>query len=169
MDTKVRRSTNGWPHLAPPDLEVRKPFMDYGFLEFCSALPSALRTASHLHVAMLRRYHPRLARLPIQQTGVAPGASRLRRYGMAAVRRAYRAARLAGLPLAPWIRGAFDFEHWLADPAIERALRADLLARDARVRDYFDTAAIEAVRDQTFRTGGIAHQISSICCVSSTC
>lgn len=160
MDTKVRRSTNGWPHLAPPDLEVRKPFLDYGFLEFCAGLPPALRTASHLHVAILRRYHPRLARIPIQQTGVVAGASRARRYGMAAVRRAYRAARAAGVPLAPWVRGAFDLDLWLSEPSIERALRADLLATDACIRGYFDPVAIESVLERTFRTGGIAHQIA---------
>lgn len=160
MDTKVRRSTNGWPHLAAPDLEVRKPFLDYGFLAFCAGLPTEFRTGSWLHVAILRRYFPALARVPIQRTGVRPGAPRAAYVGMAAVRRAYRAARSLGLPLAPWVRGAFDLDAWLREPAVEQELRAALLAPDARVRDHFDTRAIGQVLDQTFRTGGIAHQIA---------
>lgn len=160
MDTKVRRSTNGWPHLAPPDLEVRKPFFDYGFLEFCAGLPPEYRTASRLHVAILRRYFPRLARLPICQTGVRPGAPRAAYLAMAAVRRVYRGGRRLGLPLDPWIRGALDVEFWLKPPSVERQLRTVLLDPGARLREYFDPSAIDAVLDQTFRTGGIAHQIA---------
>ncbi|MEQ1730902.1 MAG: asparagine synthase-related protein, partial [Vicinamibacterales bacterium] len=159
MDTKVRRSTNGWPHLAVPDVEVRKPFLDYVFLEFCAGLPAELRSASRLHIEILRRYFPAFARVPIQRTGVRPGAPSAARLAMAAVRRIHKGARVLGLPLAPWIRGAFDTASWMMADT-ERQLRETLLDSGARVRDHFDPRAIDAVLNQTFRTHEIAHEIA---------
>ncbi|MGE0394926.1 MAG: hypothetical protein AB7P67_15270, partial [Vicinamibacterales bacterium] len=160
MDTKMRRTINGWPHLAVPEIEVRKPFLDYGFLEFCAGLPAARRDRSRLHVEILRRYFPALARVPIQQTGVRPDAPRALYYGMAAVRRLHRGARALGLPLAPWVRGAFDFQSWLAPSAVERHLRDALLAPGARVHAYFDAGAIDQVIERTMRTGEIAEHVA---------
>ncbi len=160
MDTKLRRAINWWPHMCVNDLEVRKPFLDYGFLEFCAGLPLELRRSSRMHVEILRRFFPALARVPIQRTGVRPGAPRLAYLAMAGVRRLHRGARAAGIPLRPWVRGAFDLSTWLQAPGIEQRFRDVLVRPDARVAGYFDRASVAAVLDQTFGIPQVAHEIA---------
>lgn len=150
MDTKVRRHVNWWQHMAVNDVESRKPFLDYQFLEFCAGLPPALRVESRMHTAMLRRYFPALARVPIQRTGVRPGAGTVTRLGMAAVRRTWRAGRSLGLPLAPWIRNAMRMETWLAEPGPQGVIRETLLDPGARVAALFERGAITELLARAF-------------------
>lgn len=160
MDLKLRRAINWWPHMRVNEIETRKPFVDYGFLEYCLGLPVERRHGSALHVEILRRYFPRLARVPIQRTGVRPGASRAAYYAMAAVRRAHRTARRAGVPLRPWVRGAFDLGPWLSAPGVEARFRDVLTGGGARLTGYFDPRAIRETLDLTFGTPQIAYEIA---------
>jgi asparagine synthetase B (glutamine-hydrolysing) len=163
METKWRRHINWWPHLAVNDIEVRKPFLDHAFLEYCLGLPGDMRSDSALHVRLLRRYYPALAKVPIQRTGVRPGASRYQYVAMGAVRHVYRrtqrAASSVGLPMKPWIRGAVDIGRWLSDPRVQDDIRQTLLASTARVRDHFDPSAIRDTLDDTFTRHRVAHEI----------
>lgn len=146
LDTKVRRHINFWPHLAVNDLEVRKPFMDYALVEQCAALPLTARQDSALHIPLIGMRAPALLDIPIQKTGLPPGASALRRFALRAARRTYRTvqprAAALGMPMLPWKRHPMDVTRWLQDPGVQAAMREALLAPDARIAGYVDRRAV---------------------------
>lgn len=163
VDEKCRKATNGWPHLAVNDLEVRKPFMDYALVEFCAGLPSDDRRDRRIVRQLLAAYYPSFAALPYQKTGVRPDAPAWQLTALRAARVAYRsvqpAAERAGVPLRPWIRGAVDLGRWLSDPAVRSEIASTLTASGARVGGYFDRAAIGRTIDLTFDEGAIAAEV----------
>lgn len=146
VDEKCRRATNGWPHLAVNDLEVRKPFMDYSLVEYCAGLPPEDRLARRAHHRLLSAFYPPFAALPYQKTGLRPGAPSWQLAILRASRAAYRmvqpATARAGVALGPWIRGAADVGRWLADSAVRDELTSALTAPGAAVNDHFDRAAV---------------------------
>jgi asparagine synthetase B (glutamine-hydrolysing) len=163
MDTKWRRHVNWWPHLAVNDVEVRKPFLDHALLEYCLGLPADLRSDSALHVALLRRDCPALVRVPIQRTGVRPGAPHAAYLAMGATRHIYRRTQRGlsalGIPMRPWVRGAVDVGPWLAAPGVQAEIRRTVLAPDARIRDYVDQALIRQTLDDSLERNSVAHEV----------
>jgi hypothetical protein len=163
LETKWRRATNGWPHAAVNDVEVRKPFMDYALVDFAAGLPSEDRRDRRIQIALLQRYGRNFLRAPWQKTGVAIDASRLARNAIRAVRVAHRqvqplAARL-GLPMKPWIRGAANVDAWFQDPAIQREMRSRLTDSRAHVLDFFDREAIAKTLAEAFDRRTIAIEV----------
>ena len=146
VDEKCRRATNGWPHLAVNDLEVRKPFMDYRFLEFCAGLTPSDRSGHSLYRELLARYYSAYARVPYQKTGVSPVAAKWKHIALRSYRVGYRAARRltarVGMPIRPWVRGAVDVARWLHDPEVRSEVRSTLIAPDAYITSHFDRQAI---------------------------
>lgn len=162
LDTKMRRAINGWPHLAVNDAEVRKPFMDYAFVEYCASLPRAARHASAIHERLLRTRAPSLARVPIPRTGVRPGASAAHWQTLRVVRYLYRTvqprAATLGLPLRPWVRGAVDVTRWLQDARVQATLRDVLVRRDARIAAYVEPRAVAETLTLGFE-GRLANEV----------
>lgn len=160
LETKMRRLINFWPHLAVNDLEVRKPFMDYALVNLCASLPLSARHDSAIQVQLLEKYAPRLLRIPIQRTGVPPGASALRWLTARAIRQLHRvvqpAAARVGLPMRPRMRGAMDVTRWFGNPDVQSAMRDALLGSDARITTYVDRQAVA----NTLALGFEGHRIA---------
>jgi hypothetical protein len=160
-DTKCRRAINAWPHTAVDVIEVRKPFMDHALVEFAAALPRPYRDRHDLHRALLG-FHPRLARVAWQKTGVPLDASPARFWLGRARRVAYRgmrkAASAAGVTMRPWVRGAVDLDTWLADGRATATIADTLLSQGSRLSPYFDRVSVQATIDATRPPRTIAHE-----------
>ncbi len=163
VENKWRRATNGWPHLAVNDLEVRKPFMDYALVDYCAGLPLADRRTRRAQRELLNRFYPALARVPWQKSGVRPSAGWPSRSAIKGARLAYRAvqpfiARI-GVPMRPWVRTACDVNAWCAAPAIRRALTECLTDRSALVAEYFDRSDLERTLALAFDRHEVAIEV----------
>jgi asparagine synthetase B (glutamine-hydrolysing) len=168
LENKWRRATNAWPHLAVNDLEVRKPFMDYALVEYCSGLPLDDRRTRRAQLELLVSCYPAVARVPWQKTGVRPAAGLLARAAIKGARLAYRtvqpSASRAGIPMRPWLRNACSVDAWCAAPEIRRTLTDLLTDREALVAGYFDRRAIEATLTLAFDRHEVAVEVPMNLC-----
>jgi asparagine synthase len=163
LETKWRRATNGWPHAAVNDLEVRKPFMDYALVDFTAGLPVADRHGRHLQIELLRRHYPEFLKAPWQKTGVRLDAPPLAHSAMRGMRLAYRTlqpiANRTGLGLKPWTRGAVDTDAWFRDLTARQEITSRLTCPNARVRDHFDLDLVRRTLRDAFETRTVAIEV----------
>ena len=96
-------------------VEFRQPFYDYAVADFALTVPDPLRRGRRLHVELLRRCAPDLARVPKQGGGSLTTPAVLAR-AQHHIQRAGRAARgmwcrmHGALPAAPSLRGFADYD-----------------------------------------------------------
>jgi asparagine synthetase B (glutamine-hydrolysing) len=160
VDEKCRRMTNAWAHLASNYLEVRKPFVDYKFLEFCAGLPVEDRRGSRIYIQLLKQHYPHLARIKWQKNGAPPGASAIRRLGVRGVRYLrQKVARVVPAVRTQGIRGAANVYAWLSEPAVQSEIRSRLQSSNAVVSSLFDKDAIKRTLVETIDKGGLAVEV----------
>ncbi len=163
FENKWRRAINAWPQLAVNDLEVRKPFLDYAFAEYCVGLPLEDRLSRRGHMELLQRSCPSLARVPWQRTGVHPGAGVMACAVIKGVRVVYRAvqpwAARAGVPMRPWVRNAFDEKACFGTADVRCTLTDCLTDRAALINEYFEREAIERTLSMAFDTREVAIEV----------
>jgi hypothetical protein len=163
LENKLRRSINGWPHVAVNHLEVRKPFLDYALFEFCAGLAAEERRERRPQIELLTRYYPSLARLPWQKTGVRPAAGWASRTAMKGVRVTYRTgqrilAKAGGTP-SPWIRNAWNVDGWCSSPAVKQAVTESVTAPSSLLADFLDRGAIATALELGFERHAIATEV----------
>ena len=114
-------------------VEFREPFYDYAVADFAFEVPAELRVGRRLHVELLRRHAPDLARVPRQGGGCVSIPGMLAR-ARTRVLRARRAARglwnniHGGVPTAQRLRGFADYDFELrgaSRPLLEGLVLSD--------------------------------------------
>jgi len=155
---KLPQSTNRITAAARPYTIVRRPFVDYQFFEACQRIPAAWRKDHHWREHWLVSTYPEyFARIPNQQTGVPPQASRVRRQMTRAVRFAWRrmlrGARTLGMPVAVPERSYHpDDRNW--SKADERSrIEATILRNGSISCDIFGRARVESTLSEFFDHG----------------
>ena len=155
---KLPQSTNRITAAARPYAIVRRPFVDYRFFEMCQRIPAAWRKDHRWRERWLVSTYPDyFARIPNQQTGVPPQASRVRwqvtRAARYAWRRLLRGVQKSGLPVVVPERSYHpDDRNW--SKADERSRIETTILRSGSIScDVFGRARVESTLRDFFEKG----------------
>ena len=130
-------------------VEFREPFFDYALADFALTVPAELRAGRRLHVELLRRLAPDLARVPRQGGDRITSSGfvrRARKYVSRAWRRAssYWSDVRGSVPASQTLRGFADYDYELRRSS--RALLEDVvLDRRTYDRGWYRPEALSAM------------------------
>jgi asparagine synthase (glutamine-hydrolysing) len=132
-------------------VEFREPFYDYAVADFALTVPGWLRAGRRLHIELLRRHAPDLARVPRQGGGYLVGSPVLARV-RGRLARAYRVASriwgsVNGVPAAQCLCGFADYDFELRG-ASRSLLAASVLSERTFDRGWYRPEALRALVDE---------------------
>jgi asparagine synthase (glutamine-hydrolysing) len=129
-------------------VEIRFPYFDNEVFEFLSSLPGLLRGPRALHRALLRRWSPRLSRIPYANDGFLPTDRRLLRNMHALSVKLKRRFNRHLFHLFPEKNTLYaDFEEYLRTDLKEWAEKI-LFDRRTRERGLFDPKFLKTLMDR---------------------
>jgi asparagine synthase (glutamine-hydrolysing) len=161
---KLPQSTNRITAAARPFATVRRPFVDYRLFDVCQRLPSDWRAAHRWRERWLVSTYPEcFARIPNQQTGVPPGASRARWHVTRAARYAWRRGlqtlRAAGVPVTVPQRSYHPDERYWSEPQSRAAIEAVILRNGSVSCDVFGRTRVTDVVRRFFAASDAPVQV----------
>jgi hypothetical protein len=164
FEHKLPQSTNRWSAAWRPWLRVRKPFIDYGFFDYCQACPPRLRGTGRVYERWLRRRYPSLfGRIPNHRTGVPAAAAPWRlpvaRAGRMARRLSRGAAATLGVRLRPWSRAYVNDEVEWARPDVRARIESTVLRPGSVAVELWGRAQVQSVLDDYLSRGVVPTQV----------
>jgi len=119
-------------------VEVRTPFTDYDFIDFCLKMPMIFKEKEFLYREMIDSFYLKFARIPQEATGLPLKPSRWEKLFVKVV------DKIMGKPIA-YRRPAYEYNRWYRNGVLKDFTKQVLFSPEFKNRGIFNQSEVEKI------------------------